>query len=190
VEATLLEATESLLAEGRSYTELSVEQITGRAGISRPAFYFYFRDKRNLLVRLVEGVADLFYDQADRWWSASGTDRRAELRRTLASILALYRTHRPLLTAIVEAAGYDEEIATFWRKLTERFVHATQQHVEAERAAGRARQVAPFPVSWVLVWMTERAWYQHVAQQAMSDDELVDALTGVIWSSIYGWVDD
>src|SRR5262245_13937189 len=54
VESSLLQATEDLLSEGNSYTDLSVEQIAARAGISRTAFYFYFNDKRHVLMRLVE----------------------------------------------------------------------------------------------------------------------------------------
>src|SRR3954449_8153464 len=45
VEASVLAATEALLAAGRSFAELPVEEIARRAGMSRPAFYFYFRDK-------------------------------------------------------------------------------------------------------------------------------------------------
>src|SRR3712207_7614489 len=52
IEASVLEATEALLAEGASFAELNIERIATRAGISRTAFYFYFRDKRELLVRL------------------------------------------------------------------------------------------------------------------------------------------
>jgi AcrR family transcriptional regulator len=186
VEGALLGATEALLAEGHSYTELSVEQITTRAGISRPAFYFYFQDKRRLLMRLVEGVADLFYVQADRWWSGEGGGRRDDLRAALAGVLEIYRAHTPLLAAIVEAAGYDEQIAAFWRRLTERFVDATEKHIAAERAAGRSQPIPAYSASWVLIWMTERAWYQHFKQPRMSDDELVEALTTVAWSSLYG----
>ena len=35
------------------------QRITTRAGISRTAFYFYFRDKRELLMRLTEDVTEL-----------------------------------------------------------------------------------------------------------------------------------
>jgi TetR/AcrR family transcriptional regulator, ethionamide resistance regulator len=186
VERALFAATAGLLTEGRSYTELSVEQIASRAGISRPAFYFYFQDKRELLMRLVEGISELLYEQADQWWSAVEPDRQDELRRTLAGILEIYRAHAPLLTALVEAAGYDVEIASFWRQLTERFVEATRAHLEAEQAAARARAAPPYPAAWTLVWMTERAWYQHVTQPSLTDDELIDALSDVIWTSIYG----
>src|ERR671925_519650 len=72
VETGVLEATEALLAEGASYAELRIEQIARRAGISRTAFYFYFRDKRELLMRLTEDVTDELYRQGDIWFSGAG----------------------------------------------------------------------------------------------------------------------
>jgi len=109
VETLVLEATEALLGEGRSYAELKIEEIATRAGISRTAFYFYFRDKRELLMRLTEDVADALYAEADAWWS--GGDGSEGLERALANVIALYREHGVLLRAVVEASAYDEAVA-------------------------------------------------------------------------------
>jgi len=72
VEADVLQATETLLEEGASFASLSIERIATRAGISRTAFYFYFADKRELLMRLAADVAEQFYREAGTWWSGSG----------------------------------------------------------------------------------------------------------------------
>src|SRR5437899_3222114 len=96
VEQSVLDAVEALLDDGSSFSELSVERIAKRAGISRTAFYFYFRDKRELLMRLTEDVAETLYEQADRWWSGSG-DGRTELRAALRDVVDLYGEHASLL---------------------------------------------------------------------------------------------
>ena len=57
-EAAVLDGTERLLAGGRSYADLKIEEIATAAGISRTAFYFYFHDKRELLMRLTEEVSE------------------------------------------------------------------------------------------------------------------------------------
>src|SRR5438309_1574511 len=116
IEARVLEATEGLLGEGASYTDLSVERIATRAGISRTAFYFYFHDKRELLMRLTEDVAELLYAEADAWWSGEG-DGPAELARALAKVVGMYREHDVLLRAVVEVAAVDEAVGGFWRAL-------------------------------------------------------------------------
>src|SRR5207247_9061962 len=100
-------ASEALLAEGASCTELKMERIATRAGISRTAFYFCFRDKRELLMRLTEDVAELLYAEADAWWSGAG-DGAAELAVALARVVGTYREHDVLLRAVVEAAAVDD----------------------------------------------------------------------------------
>src|SRR5512134_990691 len=154
VQAAVLEATEALLREGARYGDLNVERIATRAGISRTAFYFYFRDKRELLMRLTEDVNDLLYAQADIWWSGSG-DPAAEMREALARIAGAYDEHGVLLRAIVEVSATDEEIAAFWRGLVGRFVDATRRRIERERAAGRAAVADPQATAFALCWMTE-----------------------------------
>ena len=132
VQAEVLRATEQLLAEGSSYADLNVERIATAAGISRTAFYFYFRDKRDLLMRLAGDVTELLYAQADIWFSGEGDDPEQEIREALTRIAELYREHGVLIRAIVEVSTYEEDIATFWRGLLSRFVDATARRIEIE----------------------------------------------------------
>jgi AcrR family transcriptional regulator len=187
IEEDVLRATEDLLGEGASYAELNVSRIATRAGISRTAFYFYFRDKRDLLIRLTEGVADELYAQAEGWWTSEG-DGRAELRASLGRIFALYDEHGVLLRAVVETAGYDEPMAQAWRAIVGRFVEATRERIEAEQAAGLAPAGIPADTTaFGLVWMVERACYQRLVQSAQLDDAaFVEGLTGVFLRSVYG----
>ena len=182
VQATVLDATERLLGEGATYAELDVGRIAAAAGISRTAFYFYFSDKRDLLMRLAGDVSGLLYEQADIWFSGDG-EPRDEITEALTRISELYDEHAVLLRAIVEVSTYDEEIARFWRGLLARFVDATQRRIETEgNAPGPARATA-----FALVWMTERTLYQQLVQEEpVPGDEVVDALTGIFLRSVYG----
>ena len=165
VEAAVLEATEALLAEGRSFAELRIEEIATGAGISRTAFYFYFRDKRELLMRLTEDVAEILYAEADAWWSGEGDGREA-LESALRNVISHYREHHVLLRAVVEASAYDEVVAGFWRALMGRFVEASRQRIGSES------------IAFALTWMTERACYQRLVQGGTLDDE--DFLAGLV----------
>lgn len=180
-EAVFLLAAEALLADGNPYAELSVEQISAAAGRSRTAFYLYFRDKRELLMRLTEAVAATLYDEADRWWS--GDDGRRDLRTALADVLGTYREHADLLRAVVEASAYDEEVAEFWRALVGRFADATERRLVAEgQPSGPAAAKA-----LALTWMVERVCYQQIVRGASVDDpQLVDALVEIWERSVYG----
>jgi AcrR family transcriptional regulator len=185
VQAAVLRTTEDLLAAGSSYADLNIERIATGAGISRTAFYFYFRDKRELLMRLTEHVAEVLYTEADRFFTHEG-DRTEEIRAALTSIFEVYREHGPLLRAIVEVSTYDEEIARVWRGLLQRFADAMSQRVEREQEEGLALPIDVRPTAFALVWMTERACYQQLVQGEGAPDGLVDALTGIWVRAVYG----
>jgi AcrR family transcriptional regulator len=180
-EASFLAGTEALLAEGGSYAELSIERIAAAAGRSRTAFYLYFRDKRDLLVKLTENVAGELYEIAEGWWS--GEDGRRDLHDALTRILSTWRDHADLLRAVVEASTYDEEIGEFWRGIVARFIDQTEARLIQEgedpaHAKGKA---------FSLVWMTERACYQQIARDGnLTDAGLIDAQHEIWERSIYG----
>jgi AcrR family transcriptional regulator len=189
VERGVMEATEALLDEGASFAELGIERIARRAGISRTAFYFYFRDKRELLMRLTAGVAEELFAEAERWWDGDG-EGEAELRAAIAKVVGIYRRHPALLRAVVEAAAYDEEAARFWRALVGRFADATQARIEREQAAGRVDPAVPAKATaFALAWMTERSAYERLVQaQSVAEDEFVEALLRIWLSAVYGAV--
>ena len=186
VQEAVLAATEELLAEGASYADLNIERIATRAGISRTAFYFYFRDKRELLLRLTEDVNEQLFQQADIWFSGDG-EPEPEMREALTNIAALYGEHGVLLGAIVEVSTYDEEVAEFWRGLLGRFIEATRRRIEAEQRAGRAVADDALATAFALCWMTERTMYQHLVQrEPFPASAMVDALVGIWLRSVYG----
>lgn len=187
VQAAVLEATEALLAEGVSYTDLSIERIATRAGISRTAFYFYFRDKRELLLRLTQDVVDELYRQGDIWFSGDGAPD-VELRRALSNIAAIYRENGAVLRAIVQAAATDDEVAVFWHALVDRFVEATQTRIEELQRTGATVVVEDArAAAFVLCWMIERAFNQQlVLHQPVPEEALLDALTGIFVRAVYG----
>ncbi len=187
VQQAVLTATEELLAAGGSFQELKIERIATAAGISRTAFYFYFKDKRELLMRLAEDITGELYGQADAWFSGDDGAPEDQVSDALQAIAALYFEHGPLLRAIVEVSTYDEEIAVFWRALLQRFADATTERIETEQRDGRAPAMPAGPTAFALVWMTERTFYQQMVQGSPGDrEELVAALNGIWLRSVYG----
>jgi AcrR family transcriptional regulator len=187
VERSVLAATERLLEDGRSFAELPIEAIASAAGIKRSGFYFYFRDKRELLMRLTEEVSELLYAEAAVWWS--GDDPcPAELVEALRRVVTHYSEHDVLLRAVVEASAYDEAVASFWRALMGRFVEASRERIESEQAAGRVTAGVPAAeTAFALTWMVERACYQRLVAGGRTDDPAFVASLAAIWTgAIYG----
>ncbi len=183
IQEAVLEATEALLSEGVPFADLNIEKIATRAGISRTAFYFYFKDKRELLMRLTEEVTDELFAAADGWFSGDGQQPIAEMRTALGNIAALYDVHGTLLRAIVEVSTYDEEFAMFWRGLLQRFVEASTRRMEDLDS-----DLPPGPTAFALIWMTERTLYQQM-EQGIDREPLLDAIHGIWVHALYGRVD-
>ncbi len=183
VRAKLIEAIGEL-AEESAFRDLTVDAIARHAGLSRSAFYFYFRDKHDLLIAAAAEVADDLYVEADRWWHGQG-EPGALVREALTGVAFVYARHGGLLGLAVEVSAYDPDVRAFWRSLVERFVDATAEHLEHERDGGRLAAVVPRPTAEALVWMAERCLWLFLARGERPVDEVVDQLASVWMAAIY-----
>lgn len=185
LEASLLAATEVLLEEGYTFSELGVEKIARRAGISRTAFYFYFADKRELLIRLTEDVNALILEQANLWWEFEGAPVE-RVRQALSSAFEIHRNHATLQRAVAEASTYDELIAEHRRRLVTRVAEVTERHIAMENEAGRTSCPDPRATALALTWMTDGAFLQmETWPGGPGEDELIDALASIWARAIY-----
>jgi AcrR family transcriptional regulator len=175
-EAALLAATVELLGEGTAFADLGIEQIVRRAGYSRPTFYKYFRDKRELVLQLGAALQVTVTAAADPWL----TGQSGRTRETLTAVLDAFRAHRETLEAVNEAATYDPDVTAFWRAFHEGFLTtATDRILRGDPALGQARASAR---AYALVWMTQRVLAEHLAVPTQDEDALLDELTG-LWQA-------
>jgi TetR/AcrR family transcriptional regulator, ethionamide resistance regulator len=151
--AEILQAAEDFLRE-RPFRELSVDEVMARTSLSRSSFYVYFRDRHDLLLRLIEEIGDALMQMADRWLTGTG-DPRADARDALAGLSAVYSEHGIVMRAIADAARVDSQVEHFYEDLIDRFVVANTAHIAEEIAAGRAPPMDPGETARALVWASE-----------------------------------
>jgi TetR/AcrR family transcriptional regulator, ethionamide resistance regulator len=187
MERRLLEATERLMGDGTSFTELSVDRLSTEAGISRASFYIYFEDKGHLLRRLAGEVFAELATGGERWWSLAGRHNPDDLRAALAGIIASFRRHQPVLVALNEMAGYDPPTAQTYRDLLTGISGRMAQVIEAGQADGSIRPELPAAITAsALVWMVERTCQQNLPSHPPDyDTELVNTLTEIAWGALY-----
>ncbi|HKH39116.1 MAG TPA: helix-turn-helix domain-containing protein [Rubrobacter sp.] len=158
-ERTILAAARAFLEE-RPFREMTVEGLMVRTGLSRPAFYAYFKDRYDLVTRLLEGVGSLLFALDWRW--LSGGEDEEEARAVLADALrAGSRTfveYGPVLRAIADAAGYDARVEQVYRYgLIEHIVAAVASRISLDVKAGLSpADLEPEEMARALVLMTER----------------------------------
>jgi AcrR family transcriptional regulator len=187
IERDLLAATDRLMNEGASFTELSVDRLATEAGISRASFYIYFEDKGHLLRRLADQVFGELADSAQRWWSVASRRDPADIRAAIAGIVAGYRRHQPLLVALSEMAGYDPQVSHTYRELLTGIAGQVTQVIEDGQAAGTIREDLPAEATASsLTWMVERSCQQNLPGRPVDyDGRLIEAITQIIWASLY-----
>ncbi|MEB3034869.1 TetR/AcrR family transcriptional regulator [[Mycobacterium] nativiensis] len=187
IERRLLEATERLMGDGASFTELSVDRLATEAGMSRASFYIYFEDKGHLLRQLAGHVFGDLASGAERWWAVAQRRDPNDVRAAMAAIIASYRRHQPLLIALSEMAGYDPLVGATYRELLTGISGRVAQVIEDGQADGSIRRELPVEATAsALTWMVERACQQNLPNRdAGYNSELTTALTEIVWGALY-----
>ena len=170
-EEALLRSTIALLDSGSSFADLGIEQIVKHAGLSRPTFYTYFRDKRELVLRLGEALESDLLAIAQPWFDSD----RMSARETIAAVMDAFKTHGAAARAVTEAATYDPDVATFWQAFHDRFLPGAQRRIASGTPALDETAVAAR--AHALVYMTEHTLIEHSRRPLVPDDALVDQLT-------------
>jgi AcrR family transcriptional regulator len=180
-------AAEQLMADGESYTELSVERIVREAGISRATFYVYFEDKGDLLQALAVNFIERMIGAAAAWWSLPADATRMDLRDAMRAIIDAYQPHKVVMAAVVEVASYDAGLRELFGDLLNQTIGAVAQHIATGQAGGYVESgLDPERTAAWLTWMAERGLYQLVAPATTATvEKLLDAMTDITWNTLY-----
>lgn len=183
----LLAAVEQMLAEGESFTELSVERLVAQAGVARSTFYVYFEDKGELLRAWLDDITDSLDDVAKGWWSLDAKADRDDLRKALESIVQTYRPHTNLMAAAFDAAAYDPAVRESTMTLMSHNVAGLRKHIKTGQRDGFVDAALPAAeVAQWLTWMAERGFHQLVrGANDATVDALIDGYTAIVWNTLY-----
>jgi len=184
----VLSAATEMMADGTPYTELPVQRIAERADVARSTFYLHFPDKSRLLIALAEQAVEELFGEAVIWWRADHAGGQDGVAHAMRQMIGAYREHRRVLDALGEVAGYDPDVAAFWRDRKRRFDEVVRDRLDAERRAGTADPAMDVPTTaQVLIWMVERTIAGHCRHdEGPGDERVARTLARVIWLTVYG----
>ncbi len=197
------EAERTILAAGRAFLEehpfreMTVEGVMVRTGLSRPAFYAYFKDRYDLVTRLIEGVGGLLFALDWRWLSGTaegdGDRARTVLVEALRAGSQTFVEYGPVLRAISDAAGYDARVEEVYRGgLIERLIAAVAERIARDVDAGvTPGDTDPGQTARALVLMTERylldAFGRTGSHPSRAEQAAIfDTLEGIWVRTLYG----
>jgi AcrR family transcriptional regulator len=184
-EQEIIAAAEGLLRE-RPFRELTVDEVMRRTELSRPSFYVYFRDRHQLVLRVVEHIGGELFTMADRWFEGEG-DGPELAREATEGIVSVFAEHGPVLRALADAAADDPGVDEVYGALVKSFVDVTARHIEREVAAGRILPLDPEETAKALVWMNERYLTLSLGREPTTEPAVVARTLHTIWSRVlYG----
>jgi AcrR family transcriptional regulator len=156
LEQRLRVALGSLMADGTSFRDLSVERIVAAAGVARSTFYTYYDDKSAMLRALSAHSLRRLYEGPRGWISKGAEATRDDIAAGLRQLLGTFLEDEVVMRAVAEASGYDASVREAYLGAVEDYARALARFIRSGRRAGRMRAVAPAETAAALAWMTER----------------------------------
>lgn len=181
-------ATAKRLLHGRSFADISVDDLARGAGLSRPTFYFYFRSKEAVLLSLLEPLITRADSEFDGAVQRLATDPRRVWRNGIKAFFTAFGSDRALARAGTEALATSSEFRAVWSDFMQKWIDQTAVMISAERARGVAPETVPAAdLATSLNQMNERTMMATLSaeQPAVSEERVVDTLTHIWVSSIY-----
>ena len=184
-EREILDPAAALLRERPSH-EVTVMAVMERTTLSRKSFYVYFRDRHELIARLVAPVRaqlDARFDEI----RAEHESVREQARASFLEIARVYNEHGELLRALRESAGHDADAERVWREFTDPPIAQTAALIRAETQAGRSRGLDPDATARALITMNLGCFFEQLIGRPGADPRpLVDLLVEIWDRTIYG----
>lgn len=141
-----LETKKKLLHSGytifikNGFQKTTITQIIKHAETGYGTAYVYFKNKDALLVILMEGVMNRFYDIADRSFSPqTKAEARDMIQNQVRAFLQLAQEERDILQVVEEAIGLSGEISQKWDEIRERFIKSITQDITYSQESGLAQ---------------------------------------------------
>lgn len=170
----------------RPFRDLTVRSVTASAGVSRAAFYQYFKDLHEVMETLLEMLQGEIFDATEPWFADVG-DPAALLQEALAGLVRVGYERGPILRAVTDAATSDERFEKAWGRFMERFDSAVAKRIEADQAHGLIADFDARPVAIALNRLDAYTLIHEFGQHPRGEPQPVLEGLARIWvSTLYG----
>jgi AcrR family transcriptional regulator len=131
------------LLEERPFADLSVSEISDRAGVARSGFYFYFDSKYAVLAQILADATQEL-EELTQFFAPRGADESppAFANRMVHSAAVVFAHNDPVMSACNIARNSDGEIRKILDAQINTIINQIIAIVEAEIAAGTAHPIS------------------------------------------------
>ena len=161
-------------------------ELMDETGLKRSSFYHYFDDRHELIVRLVDKLAEELSPMNELWMRA-GEDPVAGLRAGYEEIGRFWAEHGPLLRAIADAATQDPEVEKYHRAFRDGLVRRSAERIRADMERGLIAPLDPDATAEALMMMSEAYLIDKLGAGVNPDwKPVVDTLADIWQRTLYG----
>ena len=186
--AALKQAARTVFARN-GYLNTKITEITTEAGRASGSFYNHFASKEDLLVALLADIQRGVDGRVDRHGEDHDLSDPAVLRAHVEVFYTTFRTFRPEMIALNQAAMVDPEFALQLQTMMAPERDVMIAHVQLLQEQGVDLPGPPALVAGAMIALMWQFAYEHVAlESGLPDAEAIDLLTAFILRGIAGTV--
>jgi len=168
------------------FRDLTVNVLMASTGLSRSAFYQYFKDLQDLMESLLDLLKNEVYAVTGPWFEGTG-DPVILLNDSLAGLVDVCYRLGPILRAADDAAATDERYEKVWKQFIEQFDDAITTRIKADQEQGLIPNFDARPVAEALNRLDVFTLLDAFGQHPRKQPEPVYAALSRIWiSTLYG----
>jgi len=168
------------------FRDMTVNALMASTGLSRSAFYQYFKDRHDLMETLLDMLKTEVLAVTGPWFTGVG-DPIALLNESLAGLVDVCYSRGPILRATDDAAATDKRLEKAWMQFFDQFDDAVTTRIEADQEQGLIPGFDARPVAIALNRLDAYTLIDAFGQRPRSQPEpLREALARIWISTLYG----
>ena len=168
------------------FRDMTVNVLMASTGLSRSAFYQYFKDLHDLMESLLDMLKDEVYAVTGPWFEGTG-DPVILLNESLAGLVDVCYRLGPILRAANDAAATDERYEKVWKQFIKQFDVAVSNRIKADQEQGLIPDFDAYPVAEALNRLDVLTLLDAFGQRPRRKPEPVYGALNRIWiSTLYG----
>lgn len=187
-EREILDAAEGVLKQ-RDFRDLTVDEVMSRTGMVRSAFYNYFENRNELVLRLLQRVEGEMMEVSQAWLEDSPDDPIGSIGIALEQVAEIYAQHGHLLRAVHEASYHDHDVERVYRhEFLQNFIDAVTARLVEEKSAGRTTIKDPEQIARALLLLNTNLFVERLGAASSGPDSpqaVARTLTEVWVRTIY-----
>ncbi len=168
------------------FEAVNIADVTGRAGVTRSAFDFYFENKAAAVAALLEPLYDDVFVATDILTSTAEPPQW-RIHTMIDTLVQTGERHRYLLLAMLEARAGSGAVRELWDRARESFIPHVAAMIDTERAAGRAPD-GPNPelLAAMLLEFNDRLLERLTLGGTLNREQLIEGAEAIWVRTIYG----